>query len=125
MSKAKDLDLRADRREFTLAAMLAMLGGVSITISGCGGKASGLTTPSTTQPVADKAGAISGNHGHAAVVTSGQLTAANTLALNLQGTATHDHTLELSAAELVQIRDGATVTKECSGTSHTHMVTFN
>jgi hypothetical protein len=115
---------RADRREFTLAAMLAMLGGVSITISGCS-KASSFTAPSAAPPVADKTGTISANHGHLAVVTSGQLTAANTLALSLQGTASHNHTLELSAAEVAQIRDGGTVTKECSGTTHTHMVTFN
>lgn len=126
MKEQNDLELRADRREFTIAALLAMLGGVSITISGCGkASPSSPSTPSTTQPVADKNGTISSNHGHVAVITSGQLTAANTLALSLQGTASHDHMLELSAAELVQIRDGRTLAKECSGTSHTHMVTFN
>jgi hypothetical protein len=127
MKEHSDLELRADRREFTVAALLAMLGGVSITISGCGGSASpsSPSTPSTTQPVADKSGTISSNHGHVAVITSAQLTAANTLALSLQGTASHNHMLELSAAELVQIRDGRTFAKECSGTSHTHMVTFN
>ena len=127
MKEQNDLELRASRREFTVAALLAMLGGVSITISGCGGKASpsSPSTPSTTQPVADKSGTIAGNHGHVAVITSGQLTAANTLALSLQGTASHNHMLELSAAEIGQIRDGRTVAKECSGTSHTHIVTFN
>lgn len=127
MKEQNDLELRVDRREFTVAALLAMLGGVSITISGCGGSASpsSPSTPSTTQPVADKSGTISSNHGHVAVITSGQLTAANTLALSLQGTASHNHMLELSAAELVQIRDGQTFAKECSGTSHKHMVTFN
>jgi hypothetical protein len=124
MKEQNGLELRADRREFTLAALLAMLGGVSITISGCG-KASSPSTPSTTPPVEDKTGAISNNHGHVAVITSGQLTAANTLALSLQGTASHNHMLELSAAEVMQIRDGRTLAKECSGTSHTHVVTFN
>ena len=126
MKEQNDLELRADRREFTVAALLAMLGGVSITISGCGkASPSSPSTPSTTQPVADKSGTIAGNHGHVAVITSGQLTAANTLALSLQGTASHNHMLELSAAEIGQIRDGRTFAKECSGTSHTHVVTFN
>ena len=126
MKEQNDLELRADRREFTVAALLAMLGGVSITISGCGGASpSSPTTPSTTQPVADKNGAIANNHGHVAVITSAQLTAANTLSLNLQGTASHNHVLELSAAEVMQVRDGQTLARECSGTSHTHMVTFN
>ena len=100
MKKANDLDLRADRREFTVAALLAMLGGVSITISGCG-KASpaGPSAPAVPAPVADKTAAISSNHGHAAVITSGQLTAANTVALSLQGTSSHNHMLDLSAAE--------------------------
>ena len=120
-----DLDLRADRRQFTLAAMLAMLGGVSITISGCGSASSPVTPSAATPPVADNNGVIANNHGHAAVITSAQLTAGNGLLLNLQGTASHNHTLELSAADVVQVRDGRTVARECTGTSHTHLVTFN
>jgi hypothetical protein len=128
MKEQNDLELRTDRREFTVAAMLAMLGGVSITISGCGKAASSPSSPSVPEapaPVTDKAGSISNNHGHVAVITGAQLTAASTLALSLQGTASHNHMLELSGAELGQIREGRTFTKECTGTSHTHMVTFN
>jgi hypothetical protein len=33
--------------------------------------------------------------------------------------------LELSAAEVADIRDGKPLAKECSGTSHKHVVTFN
>src|SRR4029079_10100982 len=129
MKQQNDLELRTDRREFTVAALLAMLGGVSITISACGGKAGSFpSSPSvaaTPEPVADKTGAISNNHGHVAVITGAQLTAASTLALSLQGTASHNHVLELSGAELGRIREGRTITKECSSTTHTHMVTFN
>jgi hypothetical protein len=35
------------------------------------------------------------------------------------------HVLELSGPELTQIREGRTFSNECSGTSHTHVVTFN
>jgi hypothetical protein len=127
MNETKDLELRADRRQFTLAAMLAMLGGVSITISACGKSSpAGPSTPTPTPtPVADNDGVIANNHGHVAMITSAQLTAANSLLLNLQGAATHNHTLELSATEVMQVRDRRTLAKECSGTSHTHMVTFN
>jgi hypothetical protein len=121
-----DLEVRVDRRDFTVAALLAMLGGVSITLSACGGGASpaGPSAPAP-QPLADKSGSISNNHGHVAVITGAQLTAADTVALNLQGTASHTHMLELSADEVRQIRDGQTFTKQCTGSSHTHMVTFN
>jgi hypothetical protein len=124
MKEVNGLELRADRREFTLAALLAMLGGVSITISGCG-SASSPSAPSAAPPVADKTGSISSNHGHVAVITSGQFASGNALSLSLQGTSGHGHTLELSAGELAQIADGRTLSKECSGTSHTHLVTFN
>ena len=124
MSDIKDLDLRADRREFALAAMLAVLGGVSITISGCSSPSSP-SAPQAAPPPADNNGVIANNHGHVAVITSAQLTAANGVLLNLQGTATHNHTLELSADDVMQVRDGRTVARQCTGTSHTHMVTFN
>jgi len=128
MNEDSVLDTRPGRREFTLGALLAMLSGVSITISGCGGSSSPstpATTPTTTQPPADKNGTISANHGHVAVIASAKLTAGNALVLDIQGTATHNHTVELSAAEVVQIRDGTRVAKESSATSHTHTVTFN
>jgi hypothetical protein len=125
MKEAKGLDLRADRREFTLAAMLAMLGGVSITISGCGTASSPAGPSAAAPPVEDKGGTVANNHGHVAVVTAGELTAANTLSLRIQGTASHNHMLELSAEEVTQIREGRSLAKESSGTGHRHMVTFN
>jgi hypothetical protein len=129
MKQQNNLELRTGRRDFTVGALLAMLGGVSITISACGGKAgsfpSSPSAPSTPEPVADKAGVISNNHGHVAVITGAQLTAASTLALSIQGTASHNHMVELSSDEIGQIRAGRTIAKESSGTSHTHMVTFN
>jgi len=128
MKQQNDLEIRTDRREFTVAAMLAMLGGVSITISACGKAGSSPlapSTPSTPEPVADRTGTISNNHGHVAVITGAQLTAASTLALSIQGTASHNHMLELSSEEIGQIRAGQTFTKESTGTGHKHMVTFN
>jgi hypothetical protein len=116
-------DPMLDRREFTLAALLAMLSGVSITISGCGGSSS--PSDPTGQPSSDKTGQISANHGHTAVITSAQLTAGGALVVTLQGGG-HSHSVDLSAAEVVQIRDGQRVAKESSSTDgHRHTVTFN
>jgi hypothetical protein len=125
MKQENGLELRADRREFTLAALLAMLGGVSITLSGCGSSPSGPSAPAAPAPLADKTATISSNHGHVAVITGGQLTAANTVTLSLQGTASHNHMLELSAAEVQEIAEGRTFAKECTGAPHKHLVTFN
>ena len=128
MKQQNDLEIRTDRREFTVAAMLAMHGGVSMTISACGkagSSPSAPSTPSTPEPVSDKTGTVANNHGHVAVITGAQLTAASTLALSIQGTSSHNHMLELSGDELAQIRAGQTFSKECTGTSHKHMVTFN
>jgi hypothetical protein len=118
-----------DRRQFTLAAVMAMLGGVTITISdsGCGSS----KTPSTPSspapgPVSDATGTVSANHGHVAVITAVRLTAGNAVSLDIQGTASHTHTVELSAGEIVQIRGGTRVAKDSTTNGgHSHTVTFN
>lgn len=122
-----------DRREFTLQSALAILAAATITVSGCGGDSSPAPSPTPTQnpnpspnPSGDATGTISGNHGHTAVITSAQLTAANGIQLNITGTATHPHTVTLSAAELTQIAAKQRVSKDSStDDGHTHTVTFN
>lgn len=72
------------------------------------------------------AGTIGANHGHAATITAAQVGAGNTIVLSIQGTSPHDHTLELTAAEIVQVRDRRQLVKTSSDTfGHTHTVTFN
>ena len=112
-----------DRREFTLRSLMAMLSGVAITISGCGGGGSG----GPTQPSGnDRAGNVSANHGHTAVITSAQLSAGGDLMLNIRGEAPHNHTVQLGAADVAAIRDGRQVSKNSStDDSHNHTVTFN
>jgi hypothetical protein len=119
-----------DRREFTLRSALAMLGGVTITVSGCGGGGSGSPTAPRTSAggggaQTDMFGNISDNHGHVATITAAQLAAGGLLQLNIQGNADHPHMVELSANDLTRIKGAQAVTRECSSTSqHTHMVTF-
>lgn len=129
------------RREFTVKSALAILSGVTITLTGCGD--SGSTSPSpppSSPPTADSSGVqgvISANHGHLATVTSAQLTGGNAIDLDIAGTANHTHSVSLTAAELDQIAGGAQVAATAStagaigggiydtGDAHNHTVTFN
>jgi hypothetical protein len=119
------------RREFTAASVMALLAGVTITISGCGGGSSSPSSPSPTPsptpaPSGDKTGVVSANHGHVAVVTAAQITAAGSVLLDIRGMADHTHSVELSATQVQQIGAGATVAQISSNNlSHDHTVTFN
>jgi hypothetical protein len=112
------------RREFTVEAAMALLSGVAITVSGCGGSTSA-AAPSPP-PQGDVTGSISGNHGHSAVITRAQLTAAGELMLDIQGTADHPHTLALGPGHVTAIASGQQVTVNSTGEQfHSHSVTFN
>jgi hypothetical protein len=119
------------RRALSAGAALALLGFPVITISGCGGGGSpggpsggGGSTP--TPSPGDAVGSISANHGHTAVVSAAELQAGNALSLNIRGNATHDHRVDLSAAEVVEIRGRQRVSKSSSvDDAHDHTVTFN
>jgi hypothetical protein len=124
----KELTLRIGRREFTREAVIALLSAATITIVDCGGDSSSPSpSPSPTPPpTGDVAGAISGNHGHTAVVTAAQITAANSVTLDIRGTATHPHSVALSAAEVGMIGNQQRVSKTSSSDDgHSHAVTFN
>jgi hypothetical protein len=125
------------RREFTVASVLAMLSGVTITVCSCGGGSGSPSTPSGPNPTpaptpapdpggGDKVGSISANHGHAAIVTAAELTAAQGFSLDIRGTADHTHTVILSSADLVAIAANQLVSKASSSdAAHSHTVTFN
>ena len=76
-------------------------------------------------------GSVAANHGHTATVTSVQLMAGNAIQLNIQGTADHPHTVDLTANEVTQIGSGQRVSKQSSNDPsaafgpHAHTVTFN
>ena len=122
------------RREITVESILALLAGVNITVSGCGsGSSSSPTspTPTTATPPAttttqDVNGAISANHGHVATVTSAQITGANAVSLNIQGTATHNHVVSLTADQIRMIGARTQVAVQSTNDQgHQHLVTFN
>ena len=118
-----------DRREFTLHSAMAILGGVAISVSGCDSDSPAAPTPPSS---GDETGTVGTNHSHSAVITAAELAAGNMISLDIRGTATHGHTVELSADEVMQIGDGARVSKESDATNdlgefgvHMHTVTFN
>jgi hypothetical protein len=123
------------RREFTVESILALLAGVTITVAGCGsGYSSSPTAPTpttntpppTTTTTQDVNGAISANHGHVATVTSAQITGANAVSLNIQGTATHNHVVSLTADQIRMIAGRTQVAVQSTNDDgHQHMVTFN
>lgn len=116
---------RIGRRRFSVEAALAVLGGVTITISGCGG--GGGSSPSGPTPQAgDKVGTVSANHGHTAIITAAQLSGGAAVTLQIRGSSDHPHTVQLSAAEIAQIAANGRVSKASSvDDGHDHTVTFN
>jgi hypothetical protein len=115
------------RREFSVEALAALFAGVVITVAACDDDGGG----TVVGPGGSASGSISANHAHVATVTSVELTAGNAVTLDIRGQADHPHTVSLTAAEVVQIRDGQRVTKTSTtdasaafGT-HSHTVTFN
>jgi hypothetical protein len=114
------------RREFTVESALAMLAGVTITITGCGDDENNPTTNPT--PGTDKTATVSTDaaHSHTAVITAAQLTAGSAITLTLTGQTTHTHTVALTQAELSQINAGTRVQKtSTTDNAHSHTVTFN
>ena len=132
----KPITRQLDRRAFGHEAALALLGGAVVTLYGCGGGGSGgyssPVSPSTPAPGAsvsgasDATGAISSNHGHAAVITAAQLTAGNGLRVDIRGEADHNHSVELTATQVSQVRAGTRVSLDSTdGQGHRHAVVFN
>lgn len=119
----------SERRTFTAQAVLAMLSGVAITITGCGDDDGSPTAPGGSSGSVN--GLVSANHGHTATITSAQLMAGNAIVLDIRDDATHPHTVELSAQEITQIAAGQRVSKVSSTNDspdagrHNHTVTFN
>lgn len=117
------------RREFTVESALAMLAGVTITITGCGDDNNDNPGTNPTPPASGgKTGTVATVNGHShtgADITAAQLTAGNAISLTLTGSG-HTHTLALSQAELAQISAGTRVSKDSTNDSgHMHLVTFN
>jgi hypothetical protein len=114
-----------DRREFTTAAVMALMAGVTITISGCSSDY-GMPSPVPSTGTGDKAGTVSANHGHVAVVTAARIAAPDAFNLDIRGTADHTHTVALTSDQIRAIGAGTrTAMDSTTENSHNHTVTFN
>lgn len=117
------------RREFLSHAVLAFLSGVAVTLTACGKREDEEeeTTQRTTQSAQGLSASVANNHGHSAFISSAQLSANQSLILNIQGSAAHNHTVSLTSAEVNAIRQGSRVTKSSSlqTDGHAHTITFN
>jgi hypothetical protein len=123
MPRRSDADVSTiTRREFTLESALALLSTVVVTVSGCDDDSTP-TTPST--PPSNVSGTISANHGHTAAIQGAQISAGTAFSLNITGTATHPHTVDITQGDLMALQNRQTVTKTSTTDSgHSHMVTF-
>ena len=110
------------RREFTLESALALLSTVVITVSGCDDDGTP-TTPGTSP--SNVTGSISANHGHSAVIPGAQISAGTAFSLNITGTATQPHNVDVLQADLTALQNRQTVTKtSTTNDGHSHTVTF-
>ena len=114
-------------------------GTVTLLIQACGGGGStaflalfGGGTNGNPEPAStcgSSGSEITGNHGHLLTVPTADLTSTTDLTYSIMGSATHDHSLTLSPADLAQLNSGGTVTVVSSVTdtpdfgSHSHGVT--
>lgn len=128
MKNLQEPTVRIGRREFTAQGIMLLLAGVTVFVSACDDSPTSPTSPTGS---GDISGAISANHGHTAVITSAELSAGKQITLHIRGQSDHDHTVDLSSSEVMQVAGRQRVSKTSSTTSdgsygtHNHMVTFN
>jgi hypothetical protein len=106
------------RREFIGKAASALFSGMAVQILGCDAL--------NNNPAGEISGQISDNHGHIAVITKVQLDGGWAITLNIQGSADHDHTVDLIRQDMADIKSGMRASRYSSTNSgHNHLVTFN
>ena len=118
----------------------SMAGGtVVLLFQACGGGGSyggssatgGYGNPVPTSGCGSSGAQISGNHGHLLTVPTADLDSTTAKTYGIMGTALHDHTVTLTAAQLAQLKAGQTVTVTSTVTdapsigSHSHDVTVS
>jgi hypothetical protein len=113
------------RKEFLRTLVGAGVGAAGVAaIAGCGGDDGGGTTADAAPPsCASPAAVVEANHGHVMMVSMADVTAGAAKTYNIMGTATHDHTVMITAAQFAQLASGGTLTLTSSNTIHTHTVT--
>jgi hypothetical protein len=95
---------------------------VAVALAGCGGGGGGGNPPT------DCGTTIELNHGHVLTVAKADATAGVDKTYHIQGSATHDHTVTLTAAQFADLAAGNEVTITSSvdaAATHDHNITVN
>ena len=117
------------------AFLEAATGTVFLMLQGCGGGGDGYSSSPSPPPPPPPPGpppstcgagdaAITGNHGHALVIARADLDSMVDRNYSIVGTATHDHSVTFTPAQLQMLKAGQTVIVTSSTTNaHNHTVT--
>jgi hypothetical protein len=84
----------------------------------------GLDAPPSSTQCTTAAYAIGSNHGHTLVVADADITAGVDKSYNIQGTATHPHTVVVTAAMFTMLKTARSISiTSTTNASHSHPVT--
>ena len=109
------------RREFCGAVAGSS---VFLLVQGCGGGGGDAVELAGTSCGASGA-AISLNHSHTLVIATSDLDSAVDMTYSIRGSADHDHTMAITAAQLRQLKAGGSVTAVASvSAAHSHVITI-
>lgn len=100
-------------------------GTVVLWLQGCGGGGGGSDDDNDPPQSCGASGAsIAGNHGHSLTIPEADLNSATDKTYSIQGSAGHDHTVTITAAQLASLKAGQTVVvNSTTAASHMHAVT--
>ncbi|HEX5687022.1 MAG TPA: hypothetical protein VFY73_23665 [Ideonella sp.] len=111
----------------TRKRFLGAVGGgtVALWLQGCGG-GSDDDDNGPPQSCGASGTAIAGNHGHVLTIPAADLNSLTDKTYSIQGSAGHDHTVTLTAAQLASLKAGQNVAVNSTTVSaHMHVVTAN
>jgi hypothetical protein len=104
-------------------------GTVLLLLGSCGGGGdssyNAMPTPNIPSGTGCSATAITANHGHSLMIAKTDLDSTSDKTYSILGTATHDHQITLTVAQLAQLKAGATVmvtSTQAGAPAHTHEV---
>jgi hypothetical protein len=122
--------MRTNRRDFMTSLARTVAGAAGLAwMASCGGGSSGNTPDAHTGGgnclQNGTAVTISGNHGHVLVVTKDEVSAGTAKTYDIMGTASHTHSVTVTAAHFTTLAAGGTVmTTTTTTNSHSHSITI-
>jgi hypothetical protein len=112
------------RKEFLRTLVGASVGAAGVVaIVGCGDDGGGATPDAAPLTCATSSAVIAGNHGHVIMVTMADINAGAAKTYNIMGTALHDHTVMVTAAQFASLKTGTLSVTSSSDGTHSHTIT--